>query len=682
MGDNDSEHLRNVVLLSHSGAGKTMLSEAMLHAAGVTSRLGTPQDGTTTSDYEPEETSRETSVQTSILPCPWNGAKINVIDTPGYADYRSEVLSGISVADGAIIVVAGPSGVEVGTDQMWRMAEERGLPRLVLINKLDRENADFQRVMTGLTEAFGRRCLAIQHPIGAESDFAGSVNLLSADGGVPDGLQDEVDAARESLIEAIAETDDELTEKYLEGEELSQEELAAGLKLGIASGAIVPVLVAAASKSVGVTEVMDAVVDLLPSPDGVPAPTATNTSSKEEVTVDNDPGAPLAAFVFKTTADPFVGKLSYVRVYGGTFKSDSQVLNANTRESERVGQVFVVKGKEQEPVAELGPGDIGAVAKLSSLLTGHTLSSKDTPLTLPEIEFPEPVYQMAVYPKSKADLDKMTSALSRIAEEDPCLIVTRQADTQELLLAGLGDTHVAVATEKMKRKFGVDIVLQAPKVPYKETIAVQTRVEYKHKKQSGGHGQYGHVYLELDPLPRGAGFEFDQRVVGGSVPREYIPAVEKGVRGSLSDGVVAGYPIVDLKAVLYDGSSHSVDSSGLSFEIAGGHALSKGVREARPILLEPIMLISITVPDTSAGDIIGDLNSRRGRILGMTPQGDGSTLVEAEVPQAEVLRYATDLRSQTQGRGSFTLEFQRLEEVPQHLVPMIVEARERERATA
>ena len=675
MGDNDSEHLRNVVLLSHSGAGKTMLSEAMLHAAGVTSRLGTPQDGTTTSDYEPEETSRETSVQTSILPCPWNGAKINVIDTPGYADYRSEVLSGISVADGAIIVVAGPSGVEVGTDQMWRMAEERGLPRLVLINKLDRENADFQRVMTGLTEAFGRRCLAIQHPIGAESDFAGSVNLLSADGGVPDGLQDEVDAARESLIEAIAETDDELTEKYLEGEELSQEELAAGLKLGIASGAIVPVLVAAASKSVGVTEVMDAVVDLLPSPDGVPAPTATNTSSKEEVTVDNDPGAPLAAFVFKTTADPFVGKLSYVRVYGGTFKSDSQVLNANTRESERVGQVFVVKGKEQEPVAELGPGDIGAVAKLSSLLTGHTLSSKDTPLTLPEIEFPEPVYQMAVYPKSKADLDKMTSALSRIAEEDPCLIVTRQADTQELLLAGLGDTHVAVATEKMKRKFGVDIVLQAPKVPYKETIAVQTRVEYKHKKQSGGHGQYGHVYLELDPLPRGAGFEFDQRVVGGSVPREYIPAVEKGVRGSLSDGVVAGYPIVDLKAVLYDGSSHSVDSSGLSFEIAGGHALSKGVREARPILLEPIMLISITVPDTSAGDIIGDLNSRRGRILGMTPQGDGSTLVEAEVPQAEVLRYATDLRSQTQGRGSFTLEFQRLEEVPQHLVPMIVEAR-------
>ena len=675
-------NLRNVVLLSHSGAGKTMLSEAMLHAAGVTSRLGKPEDGTTTSDYEPEETRRQTSVQTSIVPCPWNGTKINVVDTPGYADYRGEVVSGISVADGAIIVVAGPSGVEVGTQQMWHMAEERGLPKLVLINKLDRENADFQRVMDALTEAFGRQCVPVQHPIGAESDFAGAVNLLSADGDVPDGLQGEVESARERLIEAIAETDDELTEKYLEGETLPQEELSEGLKQGMASGAIVPVLVAAAAKSIGVKEVMDAIVDLLPSPDGRPAPTATNSSIKEEVTVDSGADAPLAAFVFKTTADPFVGKLSYLRVYGGTFKSDSHVLNANTGDSERVGQVFVVRGKEQEAVAELGPGDIGAVSKLSSLLTGHTLSSKETPLTFPEIEFPKPVYRRAVYPKSKADLDKMTSALARIAEEDPCLIVKREPDTQELLMVGLGDTHVEVATEKMKRKFGVDIVLQVPKVPYMETIAVQTRVEYKHKKQSGGHGQYGHVYLELEPLPRGSGFEFGQKVVGGSVPREYIPAVEKGVRSSMSEGVVAGYPIVDLKAVLYDGSSHSVDSSGLAFEIAGSHALSKGVKAANPILLEPIMLIGIMVPDASAGDIIGDLNSRRGRILGMTPQGDGNTLVEAEVPQAEILKYATDLRSQTQGRGSFTSEFQRLEEVPQHLVPAIVEAREQEKATA
>ena len=682
MADNSAERLRNVVLLSHGGAGKTMISEAMLHAAGVTSRLGSVEDGTTASDYEPEETRRNTSVQTAILPCPWRERKINVIDTPGYADYRGEVLSGIGVADGAVIVVAGPSGVEVGTQQMWKLAEQRGLPKLVLVNKLDRENADFGRVMGSLIDSFGRRCVAIQYPIGSEGSFSGSVNLMDPDADVPSDLEAEVEEARERLVEAVAETDDNLTIKYLEGGSLTTEEMARGLKQGLAAGHIVPVLVSAATAGIGVTELMDAMVDLMPSPADAPPAEATDGSTKETVSVEREAGSPLAAMVFKTAADPFVGKLSYLRVYGGTFKSDSQVWNPNKGEAERVGQVFVVRGKDQEPVSELGPGDIGAVAKLSSVLTGHTLGQREPPLTFPEIEFPGPVYQMAVYPKSKADLDKMTSALTRIAEEDPSLKVTRDPDTLQILLAGLGDTHVDVAVEKMKRKFGVEIALEIPKVPYKETIAGSARVEYKHKKQSGGHGQYGHVWLELEPLPRGTGFEFGQKVVGGSVPREYISSVEKGVKGALGDGTVAGYPVVDLKAVLVDGSYHSVDSSGVAFEIAGSHALSKGVKQASPVLLEPVMVVRVTVPDESAGDIIGDLNSKRGRILGMMPQGDGDTLVEAEVPQVELLRYATDLRSQTQGRGSFTVSFDHLEQVPQHLVPKIVEMREQEKATA
>jgi len=554
---------------------------------------------------------------------------------------------------------------------------------MILISKMDRENADFQRVMGSVEESFGRHCVAVQYPIGSEADLSGAVNLLEPGVDVPEDLRSDVESARERLVEAIAETDDDLTTKYLEGEELSREELAQGLKSGMAAGTIVPVMVGAATAGIGATEVMDAVVDLMPSPVDVPPPEATKkASSDEKVSVRCEGGSPLAALVFKTSADPFVGKLSYLRVYGGTFKSDSQIWNASLGEGERVGQVFVVTGKAQQPVPELVAGDIGAVAKLSSVLTGHTLSRKDAPLVLSGIEFPTPVYNMAVYPKSKADLDKMTGALSRIAEEDPSLQVTREPNTLEMLLGGLGDTHVEVAVEKMKRKFGVDILLDVPKVPYRETITIPTKVEYKHKKQTGGHGQYGHVWLELSPLARGVGFEFEEKVVGGSVPKEYIPPVQKGIKSALAEGAIAGYPVVDLKAVLVDGSYHTVDSSGICFEIAGSHALSKGIKQANPVLLEPIMTVKITVPEASAGDIIGDLNSKRGRILGMMPQGDGNTVVEAEAPQAEILKYATELRSQTQGRGSFTTEFDHLEEVPQHLIPRIVEMREREKEKA
>ena len=679
MANFSTDQLRNIILLSHSGAGKTIVAEAMLSAAGLTTRMGRTEDGTTASDFEPEETRRETSVQTSILATPWKDHKINLIDTPGYADYRGEVVSGIRIADGAVMIVAGPAGVEVGTQQMWQMADRRGLPRLIFVNKMDRENADFARSMTSIVDSFGRRCVPVQYPIGSESSFTGVVDLLRSDGSVPDDLKAQVDEARGRLVEAVAETNDDLTMKYLEGEELTPQELRQGLKEGIAAGQIVPVLVGAATRGIGVEELMSALVDVMPSPAQVPAVEATVPSGGGTVTLGSKAGSPPASLVFKTSADPFVGKLSYLRVYGGVFKSDTHVWNVAKNEDERVGQVFVVRGKTQEAVGELVTGDIGAVAKLASVLTGHTLGDKDNPVVLPGLEFPAPNFFKAVYPTSKADVEKMTSALARIVEEDPSLTLSREPNTLEIILGGLGDTHLDVAVEKMKRKFGVEIRLDTPKVPYKETIRGSARVEYRHKKQTGGHGQFGHVWLELTPLPRGSGFEFAHKVVGGSVPKEYIPSVEKGATKALAEGVVAGYPVVDLKAVLVDGSFHPVDSSGICFEIAGAHALSKGITAADPTLLEPVMLAEITVPDAFTGDVIGDLNSKRGRILGMAPQGDGTTIVEAEVPQAEMLMYATELRSQTQGRGSFTMTFDRLEEVPQHLAQRVVgEIKERE----
>ena len=673
-----TERLRNIVLLSHSGAGKTLISEAMLDAAGLTSRMGNIEDGTTVSDYEPEEHRRNASSQTSVLQCPWKEYKINIIDTPGYADFRGEVVSGIRVADGAVIVIAGPSGVEVGTRQMWDMADERNIPRVIFVNKLDRENADFDRVMESLVEAFGRKCVPVHVPIGSETDFSGCVSLLDPDAVIPPGLDEQVEAARGRLIEAVAETDDDLATKYLEGEPLTAEEISRGLKGGLTSGEIVPVMAGSAAAGISATELLDIVVDLMPSPAEAEPASATDSTIKEEVALPCDSDGPLAALVFKTAADPFVGKLSYFRVYSGTLKSDSQLWNARKGEPERVAQVYVLSGKSQEPVDEFVAGDLGAVAKLSTVDTGDTLCVKENPLVLPQLEFSSPVYYRAVYPKSKADLDKMSTALARISEEDPTLVVTRESDTLETLMGGLGDTHVEVAVEKMKRKFGVDVLLETPKVAYKETVAGPTKVEYRHKKQTGGHGQFGHVWLEIEPLGRGAGFEFQEKVVGGSVPREYIPAVEKGVQKALAEGVVAGYPVVDLLARLVDGSFHTVDSSGVSFEIAGGHAFSKGMKEANPVLLEPVMRAWITVPESDTGDVMGDLNSKRARILGMTPLDKSSTRIEVEVPQAEMLRYATELRSQTQGRGSFEVQFDHYDQVPEHLVPRIVEAREKE----
>ena len=669
MAIHDTDHLRNVVLLSHSGAGKTILSEAALFETKATTRLGRVEDETTTSDYEPEEHKRQNSVQTSVLPVIHRDFKINLIDSPGYADYRGEVASALRAADAALVLVSAPAGVEVGTIQMWQMAED--LPKLIVVSKLDRENSDFDRVMEALVEAFGRECVPVQLPIGSEADFSGVVNLLDPNADVPDDLADEAEEARERIIEAAAESDEELADKYLEGEELTQEEIFAGIKTGMSEGTFIPVLATSALNGIGVDELLDAIVGLLPSPADRPAHTAQKGDEDIELTADSS--GPLAAQVFKTSADPFVGKLSYFKVFSGTLKSDSQVWNAGRKEGERTGTAYTIRGKDQEAVEELAAGDIGALAKLNSALTGDTLSDRANPITLPALDFPPPVYSMAAFPKSKADVDKLTNAISRMAEEDPSLNVSREPNTAELILGGLGDVHVDVAVEKMKRKFGVEILLMTPKVPYKETISRQSNSHYRHKKQSGGHGQFAEVYLEIQPLPRGSGFEFDERVVGGAVPREYIPSVQKGCVRALDSGVIGGFPVVDVKATLYDGSFHPVDSSGVSFEIAGSNAFSDGINLATPQLLEPIMYAQILVPDGDTGDVMGDLNSKRARILGMNPEGNGFTTIEVEAPQAEMMRYATDLRSQTQGRGTFTMRFDRYQEVPTHLVERAVE---------
>ena len=671
MQDLTPERLRNVVLLSHSGAGKTSIAEALLFSTGAITRMGRIEDGNTTSDYEPEEVKRGGSTQMSMVPCIWNNHKVNLIDTPGYADFMGEVVSGLRVADGAVIVVAAPSGIEVGTEQMWDILEQSSTPRIVVINKMDRENADFNGAVDALQERFGRQCVPTHVPIGSEAGFKGVISLLGSDQNLPADMAQEIEEARERLTEAVAESDDDLATRYLEGESLSEQELKDGLRKGVASGQIVPVLPCSATSEVGVQELMDALVDYLPSPSDVAPTVAQNASTNEEATLPAESGS-LAALVFKTTADPYVGKVSYFRVYSGAFQSDSQIWNSNKGQGERVGQVFTVRGKNQEQAPQITVGDIGAVAKLSTTTTGDTLCQREEPWILPGMSFPGANHTVAVYPKSKQDVDKMSSALARIAEEDPSLRVYREPDTAEILLAGLGDAHVEVAEEKIRRKFGTDLVLQTPKVPYKETITSPAKVEYKHKKQTGGHGQYGHVFLELEPLSKGTGFEFGAKVVGGNVPREYFPAVEKGVVKSMEEGTIAGYPVVDLRVVLYDGSFHPVDSSGMSFEIAGSYAARKGLSLAQPVLLEPIMRAEVKVPDTFTGDVTGDLNTKRARILGMTPQ-DGHTVIDVEVPQAEMLRYSADLRSLTQGKGAFSLEFDHYEPVPAHLTPKIAE---------
>jgi elongation factor G len=680
------ENIRNVVLLSHSGAGKTSASEAMLFSAGAIKRLGKVDDGSTTSDYDPDEVKRQISISLSLLPLEWQGAKLNIIDTPGYSDFVGEVKAAMRVSEGAVIMVCAASGVEVGTEQVWGYCETSAIPRLIFINKMDRENADFNKTVGQVQERFGAKCLPVQLPIGAQNSFEGVVSLLTMkaytgsdakEGDIPEALQSQANSFREKLIEAAAEVDDKLIEKYLEGQELSQEEIGNGLRQAIAAGKLVPILTGSALKNIGIGLLMDAMNGYLPS--AKEGKVITVTDSKEETSAPSAE-APLAALVFKTSADPYVGKLTYFRVYNGAMTSNSQIWNAERKGAERIGQLFMVRGKNQEPVAQVGAGDIGAVAKLTTTNTGDTLCTQAKPVKVAPIEFPEPGFSLAVHPKTKADVDKLGAALTRIVEEDPTITVHRETSTNETVLSGIGESQLEVAADRMQRKFGVGVKLDVPKVPYRETITAGAKAEYKHKKQTGGHGQYGHVLLELEPLPRGSGFEFADKIVGGAIPRNYIPAVEKGVNEAIHEGVLGHYPVIDVRATVYDGSFHPVDSSEICFKIAGAGAFKKGLAEGNPIMLEPIMNIEVTIPEDYTGDIIGDLNTKRARVQGMNP-GGGYNVIEAQVPQAEVLRYSIDLKSITQGRGSYKAKFSHYEEVPAHIAEKVIASRQAEKAS-
>ncbi|MQG14384.1 MAG: elongation factor G [SAR202 cluster bacterium] len=667
----DAKDLRNVALLGHSGSGKTSLGEAALFTTKATTRMGTISDGNTVSDFEPEEVKRGSSIQTALLSIVDADAKINFLDTPGYDDFLGEVVSALRVVEGAVLVLAAPSGVDVGTERSWNMCEAAGIPRMFVVNKMDRENANFARNVSDIQASFGRQCIPFQVPLGDAQEFKGVVSIINPPADIPAEIADEVAAARDRLIEAAAESDDDLADRYLSGEQLSVDEVISGVRTAVLAGELVPILAtSSAPEAIGVEEFLETTRSFLPSPvDGKKARLLKGTEAAE---YEVDPAAPLAAFVFKTTADPFVGKLSVFRVYQGSVKSNSETWNSTKEQSERIGQLYLPKGKNQENVNEITAGDIGAIGKLSSTVTGDTLCSRENSVSFPRITQPVGYFRMAVTPASKDDLDKMSMALNRIVEEDPTLQFSRDANTSESLITGLGDAQIDVALEKIKRKFGADLRVKMPKVAYRETITKITNSEYRHKKQSGGHGQFGHVLIRLEPQERDQGFEFKTEVTGGRIPKEYIPSVEKGVTKGLDEGSLAGFPLVDLKAVLYDGSYHDVDSSGMSFEIASVQALKQGVGDANPVLLEPVVKLSITVPDAYTGEVISDLNGKRGRILGMNPD-NGVTLIEAEVPLAEVQRYAQDLRSVSQGRGSYSMEFDHYDQVPANLEPKVIE---------
>lgn len=675
------DRIRNVGLFSHGGAGKTSLTEALLFDAKVINRLGRVEDGTTTSDFDPDEIKRHISVSTAVAPIEWRDTKINLLDTPGYADFLGEVQSALRVVDSAIIVVDASAGVEVGTEQAWRLATERGIPKLFFVNKMDRENADFAATLDSLRSNFGKAIGPIQFPIGREKSFRGIVDLLTEqaltfhdnhDGGfeagpIPDELQADCETYRRQLVEAIAEQDEELMLRYLDDDPITSEELIRGLKSCVQEGAVIPVMCGAATGNRGMQPLLDAIVDYLP---GAERATEEGDRRGDRVELPPDPEGDLAAFAFKTIADPHVGRVTYFRVCSGTLRSNAHAVNASRGESERIGQLFFLRGKEHVATEAISAGDIGAVSKLGTVMTGDTVADEGKPVVLSPIKFASPSYSASVNPKTKADLDKMGQALHRLAEEDPTLQISRDSASGETIVSGLGEPHVQIALDRMTRRFGVNVELGLPRVAYRESISTKTRSEYKHKKQTGGAGQYGHVFLELEPLPD-SDFEFDERVVGGSVPKNFFPAVEKGVREALEAGPLAGYPVVNVRVTLTDGTYHAVDSNEMAFKIASKEAFKKGVMQAQPVLLEPVLTLRIVVPDNHTGDVMSDLNTKRAHVSGMEPGENGTTTIEATVPAAEVQRYATNLRSITQGRGSFSSEFAHYQPVPAHIAEQV-----------
>jgi elongation factor G len=669
-----AEHIRNIALISHVGAGKTSLIDAALYDSGAVTRQGKVDEGSSMADFEADELKRRMSLHTKVLPVEWKDTKINLIDTPGYADFVGEVKAGLRVADAVLLVVTAEKGVEVGTELTWQYADERNLPRVVLVNKLDRENTSFERALDSLRQQFGSKIVPLQIPIGEQADFKGVVDLVTQkaytfESGnkvleipIPADLQENVSTFREQMIESAVESDDEIMEKFLEGEALSDDEILSVVKTGTRSGLLVPVLCGSATKNIGVQTLLDALVNYLPS-----AAEAMPEDAKAF-------GDALSLLVFKTAAAQ-VGTISTFRVYSGMLKSDNHALNLSTKTDERLSQLVTPRGKNQEPASEIPAGDFGAVAKLTNTHTNDTLSANKDAAPLEPVNFPQPCYTVALFPKSQADLDKMSNALNRVLEEDRTLSMSRDPETAEVHLSGMGEAHLQIVIEGIKRKFNVDLEAREPRISYRETIRKKARANGRHKRQSGGHGQFGDVWLEIEPLPMGGEetFVFADKIVGGVVPNQFIPGVEKGVRESLKRGFISGNPMVYVKVALVDGKYHPVDSSAQSFEIAASLGMQEAVPLAGPALLEPVMTVNIVIPEANMGDVMSDINSaKRGRVLGMTPLENGLQQITAHVPQAEMLHYATDLRSITQGRGSFSMEFYEYEEVPANVQQDIV----------
>ncbi|MDU4892720.1 MAG: elongation factor G [Clostridium sp.] len=679
-----SNNLRNVGLIGHGGSGKTSLMENLLYHTKEVDRIGRVEDGTTVSDYDVEEKKRQVSISTSVACCEWNDVKINLVDMPGYFDFEGEVIEGLCAIDMAMMTVCGVSGIEVGTEKAWDYAMDRKLPRAIFVNKLDRENSNFEKVLEQLKEKFGTSVVPIQYPIGKESDFKGIVNIVSNrarlynpktnamdETSVPTELISKVDECKQMLMEAIAETDEELLEKYFSEGELSNEEIYQGLVKGASKGEICPIMCGSAITGVGIQTLLEDIVECFPSPVENTTYAAKDASGNEvEVKINEEDS--FSAIVFKTVVDPFIGKLSMFRVITGSAKSDSLVYNSSKEKDEKLGSLYFLKGKKQNQINEIKAGDIGAVAKLQYTSTGDTLCAANKPVVYERPSFPLPVYSRAVVANAKGDEDKISNGLARLLEEDPTFAISRDVENAEMVISGLGSTHLEVLVSKLKSKFGAEVLLRVPKTPYRETIKKLADVQGKHKKQSGGHGQYGDVKIKFEPRIDGEDeLQFVDAVVGGAVPRQYIPAVEKGLRECISHGVLAGYPVIKLKATLYDGSFHPVDSSEMAFKVASSLAYKKGLQDAQPVLLEPIMYIEIDVPDDYMGDVIADINKKRGRILGMEPVSKGQRII-GEVPQSELYSYATDLRSITGARGTFRTKFERYEEVPNDIVNKII----------
>jgi len=666
----ETNKIRNVTVVSHGNAGKTTLAEAILFGKKLISRMGRVEDGNTVSDYQPEEKERKFSISLSIIPFEHKGVKINYIDTPGYADFFGEVLSGIRAGENALILVNATGGVEIQTKKQWEVLSKENKPRAFFVNKLDVENTDFFKIVEQIRTTFSTKALPIVVPVLNGKKFEGVKNLLTED-------MEGMESYKKDLMEFAAENDDALLEKYLEGTELSPEEIVKGLKNAYARGEFFPILCGSALNQIGVNELLDFIVDFMISPDMVGTVKGKNpkTNEEEERKVSKDEN--FSAFVFKTLSDPYVGKLSFVKVYSGVITSNTSVYNSSKDTMEKVSQLLFLRGSNQEPTDSIIAGDIGVITKLVSTQTNDTLSDKNAPIVYPPIQFPEPMLSKAMRPKTKADEDRMSIGLAKITDEDPTVKVSKNTETKEQILSGIGETHLSVVVEKLKKRYGVNIELTTPKVPYRETITKKTKVEGKYKKQTGGHGQYGHCWLEVEPLERGKEFEFESKIFGGAIPKQYIPAVEKGVREAMEHGILAGYPVVDIKVTVVDGSYHPVDSSELAFKVAGSMALKKALEQCNSIILEPIEKLEIIVDEQYMGDVIGDLNSKRGKVLGMRSE-NGKQIIEALVPLSEVLTYANDLNSITQGTGEFKMSHSHYEPAPPKVAEKVIAESKRE----